>query len=608
MRRFVALTWPPAGADQDVVRDLRRRLEGRPRWQLLADRPGMLVFATPADSGATRVYRLSGEGGPVEHGVILGTLFARRAVDRFEAGDGPPAEPVLTATDARAIAETRGRHLIDHYWGRYVALLFDPTSGARTVLRDPSGALSCYYTDHRGAGIHFSDIDDVLGLDLPPFAIDWRHVGRHLHFELDQTGASGLDRVRALLPGQRRVTTREGAHLSQAWDPVDVAGSGVVDDLDEATRLLARTGRACMAAWASRFDHIVHRLSGGLDSAIILGCLAAVDRSKVTALHYTSEHADSDERGHARRAAAHAGVRLLERPVCRPTVDDGALAAMPPTARPTSYHYGLSAAPFEARLSRELGADGFTTGHGGDEVLGATHHPLGVVDYVRRRGLDRALVRTALDAALLSRTSLWSVLALALRHGVLGRACDVRARLAVPMSDALAPRLRDSLRVDDVEHPSLAGARLPPGKLIHVFLTQTPHNDATLAAGPDWLDQVHPFHSQPLVELCLRTPIYLLSIDGRNRGLARAAFAGLVAPEVLARNAKGSGDLHHGETARDHYTTARRHLEGGLLVARGLLDRRALEQMFDGESPELSSLRPQLLHYLYTEHWARRWE
>jgi asparagine synthase (glutamine-hydrolysing) len=607
VRRFVALTWRPGG-EEGAVAGMRRTLDDRPGWQLLADLPGMLVFATPAESGATRVYRLSGERGPVEHGVILGTLFERRGVDRFEAGDPPPAEARPSAAEHRAIARTRGGHLVDRYWGRYVALLFDPVAGARTILRDPSGALSCYFTDHRGVGIHFADIDDVLGLGLPPLAIDWHHVGRYLHFELDQTGASGLDQVRALLPGQRRVITGRAAELSQAWDPVEVAGSRVIDDLGEATSLLERTGRACMAAWASCFRHIVHRLSGGLDSAIVLGCLAAVDRRRITAVHYTTEHADSDERSHARRAAAHAGVELLERPAFRPSIDEATLASMPPTARPSSYHYGLSAAPFESRLAAELGADGFFTGHGGDEVLGATHHPLGVVDCLRRRGPRPELLRFALDAAILSRTSLWSVLALALRHGALRRPCDVRARIAVPLSDALAPALRGSLRVDDIEHPSLAGARLPPGKLMHVFATQTPHNDATLASPADWLDHVHPFHSQPLVEACLRTPVYLLNIDGRNRGLARAAFTGLVAPDLLARNAKGSGDLHHDENARDHYAFARSHLLDGLLVGRGLLDRPILEQMFDRENPGLSSLRPQLLHYLYTEHWARRWE
>lgn len=607
MRRFIALTWQP-GRDEDVVHRIQSAVEERPGWQLLADFPGMRVFATAEHGGATAVHRLPGERGPVDHGVILGTLFERRAVDRFEPGGGSIGEPTLDAAESRAIAATRGSHLVDHYWGRYIALLRDPASGARTVLRDPSGALPCHYTDDRGVGIHFAEIDDLLGLGLPRLAIHWPHVGRILHFELDQTSRSGLDRVHLLLPGQRRVIGRDATRLEQAWDPVDIARTRVVDDLDQATALLERTGRACMAAWASRFQHIVHRLSGGLDSAIILGCLAAIDPGKVTAVHYTTDHADGDERAHARRAATHAGVELLERPVCRPSIDDDAMAAMPPTARPTSYHYGLSSGPFESRLARELGADGFFTGHGGDEVLGATHHPLAIIDYLRQRGPGRGLFRHAMDAALLSRTSLWSVLALALRHAALGQPCNARARLSVPRSHALAPRLRDSLRIEDVEHPSLAGARLPPAKLLHVFATQTPHIDATLAAPSDWLDQMHPLHSQPLIELCLRIPVYLLNIDGRNRGLARAAFTSVVAPDVLARDSKGSGDLHHEETARDHLATARRYLLDGLLVSHGLLDRPNLEQMFEGESAELSSLLPQLFHYLYTEHWARRWQ
>jgi asparagine synthase (glutamine-hydrolysing) len=599
VRRFVALHWEP-GREAAI----RQPLE--PGWQLLVDRPGMRVLATAARGGATRVYPLPGEKGPFEHGVVLGNLFERRGVDRLDAS--VPAEPALDASESRAIAETRGRHLVEKYWGRYVAFLFDPATGARTVLRDPTGALPCQYTDHGGVAIYFAEIEDILRLGLPPFTVDWDRVGRHLHFEFDQTGRSGLREVFGLLAGQRRVTDRDGTHLSQAWDPVELARSAIVDDLDEAARLLRRTGRAVMAAWASRFGHIVHRLSGGLDSSIVLGCLAAADRRKVTALHYTTAHADGDERSYARRASAHAGVRLLERPVCRPAVDQERLDAMPRTARPTSYHYGLSAAPFEAALAREMGAGGFLTGHGGDEVLGATHHPLAIVDYVRRRGVNRAVLRFAMDAAILGRTSLWSVLAIGLRHGALGRSCDVRHLLRGQQSHALAPSLRSTLRVEDIEHPGLAAADLPPAKLMHVFATQTPHIEGTLAPASHWLDQLHPFHSQPLLELCLRTPAYLLGIDGRNRGLARIAFAGLVAPEILARNSKGSGDLQHEENACDHLALARRHLAGGLLVDRGLLDGSVLEQMFEREGPELSSLRPQLLHYLYTEHWARRWQ
>lgn len=609
MRRFVALLWSAERGHPDAAHALRARLEARaPGWRMLVDVPGLLVFATAERSGATRVYPLPGDVSASGAGVVLGNLFERGYVERFTLGDGAPAEVAFTARESRAVVRDGGRRLLGNYWGRYLAFLYDAERATVSVVRDPGGALPCYFLDHAGLGVYAAEIDDLGGLGLPALAaaaVDWSYVGRYLHFESNQNARTGLLGVSRLLPGQRREHGPRGAALTQPWDPVVVARSHVVDDVDEASDYLRRTAAACMAAWASQFQHLVHRLSGGLDSAIILGCLAkAPQRGALTALHYTTALADGDERTHARRAADYAGVAMREEPARHAELSDEALASMPRTASPMNYHYGLSAAGFEARLAQRLGADGFTSGHGGDEVLAAIAHPLGIVDFLQRRGLDPALPRFAMDAALLSRRSLWSVLAVALRRAILRRPCDLRALLEVPPSRALAPSVREALRVEDIEHPSLAGAALPPGKWLHVFATQTPHIDATLAAPQHWLDQVHPFHSQPLLELCLRVPSYVLAIDGRNRGLARLAFSGLVAPEILARKAKGSGDLHHDEGARALLGLARNRLVNGALVAHGLLDPDVLVHMFDNET---AALRPYMFTYLCVEHWVQSW-
>ena len=410
-----------------------------------------------------------------------------------------------------------------------------------------------------------------------------------------------------MLPGQCRQVGPQATRLVQYWDTVRIARTQVLDDLEEATASLHRTAVACVAAWASRFRHIAHRLSGGLDSSIVLGCLTqAAPRAEVTGLHYCVEAVDSEERRYAVQAAEHAGISLIQRPIVEPTITLERMAQMPATALPMGYHYGLGVAPFEAQLAQQTGADGFFSGHGGDEVLGASNTQLSAVDYVRRHRLGSSLLRFAMDAALLSRTSLWSVLGVVLRHGVLKRPCDPAASFSTP-GGALAAALEESIGFADILHPLLDRAALPPGKFLHVFAIHAPYMNATLAPLGDRVDQVYPLHSQPLVELCLRVPTYLLSIGGRNRGLARAAFAGVVPSEILARNSKASGDQYHDKIARDNARLIRDYVLDGLLVERGLLDRSVLMQIFHGDHAELSVFRPQLLTYLYAEDWARRW-
>ena len=80
---------------------------------------------------------------------------------------------------------------------------------------------------------------------------------------------------------------------------------------------------------------------------------------------------------------------------------------------------------------------------------------------------------------------------------------------------------------------------LPPGKfeqvsaLLHMFLVRDP------LAGFGGRHVLHPLISQPLIELCLRLPVWQLCLGGINRGLARAAFAGDLPDRVRLRTTKG---------------------------------------------------------------------
>ncbi len=102
----------------------------------------------------------------------------------------------------------------------------------------------------------------------------------------------------------------------QYWNPVEIARSNVIENIDEAVKAVRQTTQACVWAWAHCFPRIVHLLSGELDSSIVLSCLnTAPVRPRVTCLIYfdTSSPA-GDEREYARATAASTGFELVEAP------------------------------------------------------------------------------------------------------------------------------------------------------------------------------------------------------------------------------------------------------------------------------------------------------
>ena len=93
----------------------------------------------------------------------------------------------------------------------------------------------------------------------------------------------------------------------------------------------------------------------------------------------------------------------------------------------------------------------------------------------------------------------------------------------------------------------------------------------------DYPERTLPLLSQPLVELCLRIPTYVLIRSGRDRALARRAFANDLPAEIIARYAKGRADHHSRNILDANLAFVRELLLDGALVQKGLLNRTNLE-------------------------------
>lgn len=596
MFRYLGLAWDNTRPTSALgAGHLALRAQARPDWDTALRRPGLAVFTTGSRPGVNSALALPGD-----RGTVLGRLFRRNDLHTTGACAG-----LLTHSEARHILDSDGVSLVNDFWGRYVAFLPAP-GGGTCVLRDPSGTLPCFLIRHEGVSIVFSWLEDALDL-LSPRALPRVH-GPSLETLLLQGAPggreTGLEGVEQILPGEiRQLGDELGASL--LWNALQIARSPTQHSVAEAATLLRDTVRACTRAWASCYDRLLLRLSGGIDSSILLACLTpGLTPTDVLCVNYHSPGSDSDERPYARLAAQRAGRDLIE----RQRDPDFQLEQVLHIARmPAPVPYlGWMNAKSDARLAAAHGASAMFTGAGGDPLFFEFHRWWPAADYLSQRGLDRGFANAAMDAARLGKVSVWRVLAHALAEAVWP---NPRARALMKPPDFLSQDLRHHHATHEgfLQRAGHRATALPIGKHMQALALTHPigyYDPFEQAAAPEG---VSPLLSQPLVELSLRLPSYLLTHGGHGRALARRAFAADLPPQIATRRSKGGMEEHITQVLLAHLDTARSLLLDGELVRRGLLDRARLELLLSGRPTTLVGPVSQIHALIAIEAWLSRW-
>lgn len=596
MFRYLALIWDDTLASRRAAaRRLAQGLQDSASWRLALQVSGLWVFVTGASAVDNGAYDL-----PHGQGVILGRLFRRCGAGACRVPQG-----LLRQEDADSILQHRGHALVTDWWGRYVAFLRRDDRGT-TVLRDPTGTLPCFRFEHEGVHLVFSWLEDLItlaGLPLPPIA--WDRLAAHLQLgELGnhQTVLEGVERV---LPGEAFHASRAGTHTQLLWNALSFASSVLDDDPARLAPRLRDTVRHCASSWAEGQERILLRLSGGVDSSILASCLGKEDTAaRILCVNYHSPGADTDERHYARLAARQARLELLE---C--ARDDGfrldRILQVALTPSPATYVGRMAASVHDAELSSRYRAPCLFTGAGGDQLFFELRTWWPAADFLCLRGASRGLLGATMDAARLARLSVWRTAGLALRTRLGLRA----AGDALPWPLALVRGEAMSAEpLDRYTHPLLRGATgLPVGKLNHVRMLLHPISYYDPYERERAPEVVNPLLSQPLIELCLQLPTYLLTQGGQGRALARRAFAAELPPEIGARRSKGSIDEHLKTVLAHNLPLARELLLDGELVARGLLDRRKVEAALS-DRPQTAMVHVTEIHgHIAVEAWLQRW-
>jgi asparagine synthase (glutamine-hydrolysing) len=508
-------------------------------------------------------------------------------VGRLYSSDGRDGRHALSGPEQLAIMSSAGRALIEKHSGSYVAIWRGHGDAPLIGLRDPSACLPAFFVRLDDGYVVASDVECLHRSGLLSLRIDGPGVAEYLSFPFAPSARTCLTGIEELRPG---FATMFGTSVSSRalWLPRIVAGMGRTDPA-----MLARTIDGVIDGECAGHMRPGVELSGGLDSSIVTAALGAERRPQ--ALHMVPQAQDGDERRYARLVTERFGLALHEIPIPFEDID---LAHRPDrlTARPTNVaHFRVMNAKLrDARIAANLYP--VFSGGGGDSIFCSLASTGLVLDAWRDCGVAGARVALA-ELAGIAGVTQWE----ALRHVVIRVGNSVwgkrgwtanRQLLGTSCMDTAPP---DSAQLDG----------LSPGLRAHVasVLRMQTMLDAHDRVATD--DLRFPLMSQPVLEACFSVPSWQWVRGGRDRAVAREAFAGRLPAAIIERRGKGRYDTFTVRTYERSRSVIREALLGGWLADHGMIDQRAVEDAIALPVTATSTIHARLIYLLETEYWCR---
>jgi asparagine synthase (glutamine-hydrolysing) len=570
---------------------LTRDLDGDAGWQRREALPGLRLWTT---TDAPLPVHPLGE----QAGVVIGDFYDRppgQGPLRSATGQGFPASDPATAA----------RRLLASGWGQYVALLGSP--GRQVVLRDPSGMIDAL-TWSLGDGLSAvaSELWRLPRRLRPRWpSLNWDRIAAFVTVPTAATTPALLDGLVAVGPGELMPMggERPGNVL---WSPLPFAEDLLSEGDARAAKgdLLARV-ESCTSALLRDHSSLLVELSGGLDSSALAGVVGATGLSPrvVSWLNMVDARPEGDEARYAQAVADRLNVPLTRVPRA-----PGRIAVEDLRELATEFWPAIAGVDAErdrdevARL-RAADATGLVSGQGGDAVFFQMGAPVVAADAIAARGW-RALGELVLpNIARRTRQNVWSVLweVGAARRGRLPERKIVNGLVSAEVCGWAAGS----------EHAWTAAALasdLPLGKRLHVRAIAGAQINHQYSRRRQVADLLFPLLAQPVVELALRIPTYVLAGEAHDRPYQRALFADCVPSVVLDRRTKGNASVYFAQLMAHSLDEIRPYLLDGCLCDAGVLDRAILETVMTPEHLIWKDAATDLVTALAAEAWVRYWQ
>jgi asparagine synthase (glutamine-hydrolysing) len=528
-----------------------------------------------------------------ERGYIVGILFSRESTQQLLSL--PDEAPLNGGTEEIA------SWLVQECWGGFVAILVCPKTSAIHVLVDPSGLCPVYRAEtatHVLISTYPALLAKVGDISL---SASWPALHSFLARPNMRQRVTCLNGVTELSPGELVSLTEPQAKTRQIWKAENFMPSRRNIIFDEAADQLAFEARKICGAWGKLFGRTVVAASGGVDSSLICGALAAAGISFDCATVATSDPS-GDERRFVSILAEKLGVEAFSG-IYDLSLIDPVRAVSSGLARPSrkAFQTALEAVLFET--VSQAGAQVVMDGNGGDNLFCYLHSAAPVVDRLRCEGFGRGAISTFRDMCQVTGCDI------ATMTRAVGRRWVRRNQIAPWSVDLrlLAQRIGDLQAVEPLAPWLSTAVGRHGGKRDHLALIMRAqfHLHGVAASG---LPRFSPLASQPLLEFCLGIPTWLWCRGGTNRALARAAFATTLPEKIVKRTSKAGPDSFIHQYFNTHRKLLREELLDGLLAQHDVIDRKAVDEAFQSGTRSDSELVLRLLDLAEAENWARSWQ
>lgn len=576
-------------------------------WTTVLDDDDLLILQSGALVSQMKYHLLARK-----KGAIIGLLFDSKP-NGTNLLPSMRAPDILSEHETKEICTTHGGRLRDNYWGSYVAFIRDDEGAGFTAFKGPLSTLPCLHYRIHGVSVFFSDIDFLSILSKWGVSVDWDFLSNYLIFSYLNSERTPLRGVYQLMPGQRMRLDECDRKFDYLWNPILYCRSGPVphkSEIAEYIETLRNITFACFSTWSSYFPRAIVNLSGGFDSSLVAGIMSKLpNRPDLACVTYFHTDPLTDERSYARLTSKLTGYKLHEIPERVADPDFTMFYKCPKLLKPYLPTTGWKKVYAEAAIAQEHGAIARITGDGGDEVFGGGKDITAGIDYLYDNGLTADLFGVAFRAARNGNVSFWTALHSMLKRRLTGGMESLtdllhKADAAWGITPAALNNILSNATPPPWHSPDV---QLAPGKRSQADTVMAQYSYASVHADVPFLEPLRPILSQPIVEMCLKLPTYVHQFNGRERGLARAAFSDCLADEVRLRQFKS----HNSPIIYDMIATqAKFYVEfllEGELVRRGLIKKDAIETLRDRLSELTAPQYAHLAQWAGVEAWARAW-
>jgi len=486
-----------------------------------------------------------------------------------------------------------GAAFVGRYWGGYVAIR--PSTDGLEVLRDPSAMAPCYVA-RVGSAWLVTDAPRLLFRQkiLDP-AFNWALVIASLVSHDWRPERTALEGIEEVLPGTVALLGPGAAERRQAWCPWDFTRPPGGQDLSPDA--LADAVDRCAQAWSRLYRRPLLEISGGLDSAIVAASFAQAAETPHL-VTFAAGPGDPTELGYAQAIADHLGLPLE---ITRPEIEgvDLTQSQAGELPRPNARAFTQAADALSRAHGEAIGADGFVSGGGGDDLFGYGRSVAPALDRLFLEGPGRGVVRSLDEIARMNHATFWEAVAqFGRRLARRGSAPPLRIDTRL-----LAPGAIDRTGVP--RHIDRRPHRLP-GKAAHVRAIATLPNHLEGHDRAAFAPVLFPLLSQPIVEFCLAVPSWHWCEGGRNRSLARQAYAERLPAAVIERRSKGAFDGFCARLFERNRACVGEMLLEGMIAGHEIIDRPAVEAAVRNPAPP-AELVMRLLALVDVEAWLQSW-